>query len=280
MLPTAARKFALAIILLILSVAVPAAGQSPRVRIETIQFRSERVGQTLPYSVILPVDYDSSTSRYPTLYLLHGLTGHYTDWLTRTNLADYASAYRLIIITPEGHDGWYTDSATAPAEAYETYIVKELVPDVDARFRTINDRRMRAIAGLSMGGYGALKFGIKYPDLFVFAASMSGALDAAARSEKNPGYAWDFLRPSIMREANDLHRLAREIDASRISSLPFFYLDCGTEDGFLATNIELARILLEKKIPHEFRQLPGGHNWAYWDEQVRQVLAVFARRLK
>src|SRR5690349_25092916 len=86
-------------------------------RVETVKFQSKLVNATLPYNVILPADYDASPStRYPVLYLLHGLDGHYSDWVSRTNLADYASAYSLIVVTPEGNDGWYTDSATVATD--------------------------------------------------------------------------------------------------------------------------------------------------------------------
>ncbi len=275
---------------LALAFAAGAAAQVNRKPVlETVQFKSALVGATLPYSVVLPADYNSSTTRYPVIYLLHGLTGHYRDWLQKTNLADYAAAHRIIIVTPEGNDGWYTDSATVPADKYETYIIRELIPDVDSRFRTIQDRRARAVAGLSMGGYGALKFGVKYPDRFSFVASMSGALGAAAQTNAAQGFAWDFLRPSILstfgeaenpvRAANDLHKLIRDLPAERLPMLPYLYLDCGTADGFLSTNRDLVSLLLERQIPHEFRQLPGAHNWAYWDMQVREVLRVAALRM-
>src|ERR1051325_10217335 len=143
--------------------------------VETIQFRSNLINATLPYNVILPPDYRrSKTTRYAVLYLLHGLGGHYGDWLSRTNVADYAAQYRMIIVMPEANDSWYVDGASG--NKYESYIVKELLPDVDRRYRTIQSRYGRAIAGLSMGGYGALKFGLKNPSTFVFAGSMSGAL--------------------------------------------------------------------------------------------------------
>jgi S-formylglutathione hydrolase FrmB len=251
---------------------------------KTIQFKSELIGKVLPYDVLLPAGYFKSNRRYAVLYLLHGVFGRHDDWITRTNLAEYAAQYQLIIVTPEGHDTWYVDSATVPQDKYESYIMRELIPDVDARFRTIKDRRGRGIAGLSMGGYGALKFGLKHPDNFAFAGSLSGALDPAKRTEEHPGFAWDILRPSLIaafgaansptRETNDLHEIARS--ASDISALPYLYFDCGLEDGFLATNREFAEILVAKKIPHQYRQLPGGHNWEYWDRQVREVLRIYA----
>jgi S-formylglutathione hydrolase FrmB len=253
---------------------------------QTVQFKSELIGKVLPYDVLLPRDYFKSNKRYPVLYLLHGLFGHHDDWITRTNLAEYARMYDLIIVTPEGNDSWYIDSATVASDKYESYILRELIPDVDARYRTIKDRRARGVAGLSMGGYGALKCGLKHPDYFAFAGSLSGALDPANRSEEHPGFAWDILRPSITsafgppnspaRQANDLHQIARNLTAANIASLPYLYFDCGLEDGFLPTNRELAEILIAKKIPHQYRQLPGGHNWGYWDKQVREVLRVYA----
>src|SRR6266480_3365221 len=162
-----------------------ASGSVPATSVETIQLQSKLVNATLPYNVILPADYrTSSRTRYPVLYLLHGLTGHYSDWLTKTNVADYATQYRMIVVMPEGKDGWYTDSATVPNDKYESYILKELIPDVQKRYRTIETRFGRGVAGLSMGGYGALKFGLKSPDTFMFAASLSGALAEPSRTEK------------------------------------------------------------------------------------------------
>ena len=260
------------------------AQENRKVHHQTIPFKSELIGKVLPYDVLLPAGYAKSNKRYPVLYLLHGLFGRHDDWITRTNLTDYAAQYELIIVTPEGHDNWYVDSATVPQDKYESYFVRELIPDVDARYRTIKDRRARGIAGLSMGGYGALKFGIKHRDVFAFAGSLSGALDPATRTEEHPGFAWNILRPSLIaafgaensptRKSNDLHQIARS--ASDISTLPYLYFDCGLEDGFLTTNRDFGEILVAKKIPHEYRQRPGGHNWEYWDLQVRQILRLYA----
>jgi putative tributyrin esterase len=274
------------VVLLTLLTTTAQAQQTRRVHQQTVQFKSDIIGKVLPYNALLPPGYFKSNKRYPVLYLLHGLFGHHDDWITRTNLAEYAASYDLIIITPEGNDSWYVDSATVPTDKYESYFVKQLIPDVDARYRTIKDRRARGVAGLSMGGYGALKFGFKYRDYFAFAGSLSGALDPVNRSEEHPGFAWNILRPSLTavfgpadsraRQDNDLHQIARNFTAADISSLPYLYFDCGLEDGFLATNRELAEILVSKKIAHQYRQLPGAHDWKYWDRQVREILRVFA----
>jgi len=257
--------------------------------IETIQFRSTLVGKTLPYSVILPRDYRASrNSRYPVLYLLHGLAGHYSDWTTRTNVADYASRYRMIVILPEGNDGWYTDSATIPGDKYESYFLRELMPDVQKRYRTIESRYGRGIAGLSMGGYGALKFGLKSPATFVFAASMSGGVDVAAWTE-NDLKELGWIRESVMsvfgpagsetRKANDIFAMAQRTSATRITGLPYLYLDCGNEDVLCAGTGKFAALLREKRIRHEYRQLPGDHSWAYWNQQVQEVVKIAAEHL-
>ena len=288
-------------LLLIVLFSLPAYAQLPdrdgRTRVEkggvrTVRFTSKLLGKEAPYRIVLPTSYTQAGKEkvlYPTLYLLHGLSGNYSNWLSKTKLAKYAAEYQMIVVTPEGGDGWYTDSATVASDKYESYLIQELIPEIESRYRAVREREGRAIAGLSMGGYGAIKFGVKYPDKFIFAASISGVLDAARRTAANPGHAWDYLRPSIMqtfgeagsqtRADNDLSGLVRRLASERLKSLPFFYLDCGTEDGFLMSNHELAGIFLELKIPHEYRHLPGQHNWAYWDAQVRAVLQLAARKM-
>jgi putative tributyrin esterase len=263
-------------------------GQTPSV--ETVQFHSQLVSATLPYNVILPPGYRASrTTRYPVLYLLHGHAGHYTDWLTRTNVADYAAQYRMIVVMPEGNDSWYVDSAGVATDKYESYLLKELIPDVDKRFRTIQARYARAVAGLSMGGYGAIKYGLKYPTTFVFAGSISGAFGVTRYTETEMGgNNWEpFLKifgptGSDVRKANDLFEIARGLSPARIGSLPYFYFDCGTEDAaqHFKPNRELSEIFLEKKIAHEYRELPGTHSWAYWDQQVQEVLKIAARQFR
>jgi S-formylglutathione hydrolase FrmB len=264
----------------------------PAAKVEALKFESKLVGAPLPYNVVLPLDYAepaSKSTRYPVLYLLHGLGGSGNDWVSnRSHLTQFASAYDIIIVTPEGHDGWYTDSATVPTDKYESYLLQELIPDVDSRFRNINSRDGRAIGGLSMGGYGALKFGLKYPEKFVFAASMSGALQAASFDQSN-AHLPAFVKPSISRvygamdtptrASNDIYKLVETLPEERRKQLPYFYLDCGTEDGLVEMNRDFSALLLKGKIPHEFRELPGTHSWPYWEQQVQEVLRIAAKRL-
>jgi S-formylglutathione hydrolase FrmB len=259
-------------------------------QVQTLRLSSKLMAREMPYRVVLPIGYDAKEKageRYPVVYLLHGLTGHFDNWTDKTKLAEYAAQYNFIIVTPEGGDGWYTDSVTIANDRYETYITGELVPEIDKNFRTAAERNNRVIAGLSMGGYGALKFGLKYPEKFVLAGSFSGALGATSLNEKNAG-AW--IAKSITgvfgdeagetRKANDIFRIIREMPAEKAKELPFLYFDCGTEDFLAQNNRDFMQLLVEKKIRHEYRQLPGGHNWIYWDTQVQEFLRLSERFFK
>lgn len=160
-----------------------------------------------------------------------------------------------------------------------------MLPDVERRFPVANDRAGRAIAGLSMGGYGALKIAVRHPGRFAVAASISGVVAAPSHNARADGSRWALLRESLDRafpdpitaRANDLFALLREPGGVE---RPFLYFDCGLDDPFLAQNRELAALLVEAKVPHEFRQRPGTHGWDYWREQVGEVLRLAARRLR
>ncbi len=243
----------------------------------------------MPYRVIFPVGYadaKGTSLRYPVVYLLHGLTGHYSNWIDKTELISYAGKHNFIIVTPEGDNGWYSDSVSTPNDKYESYIVKELIPEIDSKYRTLADREHRVIAGLSMGGYGSLKFGFKYPEMFSLIGSFSGALGATGFTEKNSGNIGKGIdaimgaEDSESRKSNDIFKMVRELTPEKVKALPYIYQSCGTEDFLIQNNREYLALLNEKKVPHEYREHPGGHTWPFWDEHVREFLAVAERRLK
>ncbi|HEY8562985.1 MAG TPA: alpha/beta hydrolase family protein [Pyrinomonadaceae bacterium] len=269
--------------------AMPAARVSVSTR--ELKLASKLMAREMPYRVVLPKNYEASRSeRFPVLYLLHGLTGHYDNWTDKTKLTEYAANYNYIIVTPEGNDGWYTDSGSVERDKYESYIVQELIPEIDGKFRTLADRGHRMIAGLSMGGYGSLKFGLKYPEKFVVVGSFSGALGAASWSVQTLGNGWKALTDSIAsvygaddsltRKDNDIYKIVRELAPEKVAALPFFYVDCGTEDGLIKENRDFIGLLAEKKIPHEFRELPGKHDWVFWDSQVQEFLRLSRKFVK
>ncbi len=251
-----------------------------------LKLASKLMAREMPYRVVLPSDYKlKPNERFPVIYLLHGLTGNNTNWTTLTKLAEYAMKHNFVVVTPEGGNGWYSDSAATPNDKYESYIIKELIPEIDKNYRTVAERGGRVIAGLSMGGYGSLKFGLKYPELFSLVGSFSGAIGAAGYSEKTSaaiGRNIDGIFGPIdseTRNANDLFKLVRDLSPERQKELPFIYQSCGTEDFLIKNNRDFLSLLNEKKISHEYREHPGGHNWIFWDDQVREFLAVVERRI-
>ena len=257
-------------------------------RVQIYDLDSRLMKRKMPFAVILPKDYADpkfGQRKYPVVYLLHGLFGHFDNWTKKTSLVDYSVATDFIIVTPEGGDGWYTDSPVKPDDKYESYIIQELIPEMDNRFRTIAEARGRVIAGLSMGGYGAIKYGLKYPDKFSLVGSFSGALGASSFLEKIPGSIGKTIdvifgpAGSETRKNNDVFAMVRDVTPESKKTIPYIYLSCGTEDFLFANNREFVDILNQKAIPHEYRELPGGHTWQFWDSQVREFLRLAEARL-
>ena len=160
------------------------------------------------------------------------------------------------------------------------------MPEIDKNFRTVADREHRMIAGLSMGGYGGIKFGLKYPEMFSLIGSFSGALGAASFTAANAGDIGKGIdaiygpADSETRKSSDIFKIIREITPEKIKSLPFVYQSCGTEDFLIQNNRDFLNLMNEKKIPHEYREHPGGHTWDFWNDQVREFLDLAERRLK
>lgn len=230
--------------------------------------------------VLLPRGYDSSPARYPVLYLLHGFTGNHEDWTHKTNLAAYAAPYPLIIVMPDGENSWYTNSPVRADYRYEDFIVKDLIGHIDANYRTIADRHGRGIAGLSMGGFGAFKLGLKFPNLFRSTASFSGALGLARTGAPSRADVQKSLDEAFgpagheAHAANDPFAIVEKLGATR----PRIYFDCGNSDGLVGSNRRFAELLASKKIPYEYREPPGEHNWEYWDRQIEEYLRLLVRR--
>lgn len=244
--------------------------------------QSKLLQREIPYRAILPKNYETNENRYPVLYLLHGLFGSCENWLELTKLTDYVLEKELIIILVDGENGWYSDSKTIENNKFESYFLQELMPEIENLYCTIPIKEKRAIVGLSMGGYGALKFCLKKPNLFTFAGSMSGAFDAPNLFKNNCPKDWKELLPSIEetfgetnsqhRIDNDLFQIIEQIPTEKIAKLPHFYIDCGIEDSFLETNRKLTNLLKDRKIPFEYYEEIGGHDWDYWNQQIKKIL--------
>lgn len=243
--------------------------------------QSKLLKREMFYRIILPTDYKKDEKkRFPVIYLLHGRGGNYKDWTNLTKIEEYSLPYNFIIVMPDGGaESWYADNPNLPDEKRESYIVKELIPEIDKNFRTIADRPNRIIAGLSMGGYGAVKFGLKYAEMFSLAGSFSGAMDAVVKTQNYKHLIKSIAdifgeKDSQARKDNDIFRMINEASAEKIKEFPFIFLDCGTEDHQFQSNRDFMLLLLDKKVPHEYRQMPGVHNWAFWDSEVQEFLRV------
>ena len=256
---------------------------------QTVHFFSPALNQDRAFTLILPSDYDTSSSRYPVLYLLHGYTGNNTDWTLKTNLSAYAARYRLIIVMPDGSNGWYVNSASDPKQKFEDQIIKDLIPYAEAHYRTIPLRRARAIAGLSMGGYGAAFLGLKHYEMFAAIGSLSGALGvsrqqipgAAANASESERKAFQEIMThfgppgSKDRSERDPFELVTKFPLSQI---PMLYVAEGGEDFLIDSNHEFVALLAKLKIPYEYREVSvREHTWDFWDEQIQVFLDKLAR---
>jgi S-formylglutathione hydrolase FrmB len=269
-------------LLLTLALAVQAAVATPAApaSLQEVTFISKALGKPMSYRVLLPPQYESSARRHAVLYLLHGLTGSHIDWSDRTRLLENSGTLDFIIVMPDAGDSWYVN---VPDAKYEDYIVQDLIADVEKRFRALKAFHGRAIAGLSMGGYGALKIAFRFPARFFVAGSFSGAVEIVRDGKLglrmyNPERFEPVFGPegSPRRTENDLFRLAREAEPA---SLPYFYVDCGSEDPLLQGNREFVALLQERRIRYEYHESAGGHTWEYWDRRLPEFIRIFKKRL-
>lgn len=240
-----------------------------------INWRSEVLEKWTTTHVLLP---DTGTPPYATFYLLHGLSDDSSIWLRLTRLEAYAKPYPLLIVMPDGYRGFYTNNQAGPS--YAKHFGEELVAFIDRTFPVRRSRGARCIGGLSMGGYGALRIGLGYPQTFASITSHSGALMHGSR--ELPADASEELHRVFghapVGTDHDLLFLARQ--AQRARRLPKIRLDCGTEDFLLADNREFHERMKRAGIAHDYVEFAGAHNWDYWDQHIPDALAFHARNLK
>lgn len=246
--------------------------QSRAAIVDTVTTYSPSMKKEIRAVVIRPSQYNS-LQRMPVVYLLHGYSDNYAGWVTKAaGVEKLADQYGLMIVCPDGGFGsWYWDSPADAAFRYETYVSKELVAWVDKTYKTIPDRKGRAITGLSMGGHGALYLALRHQDVFGAAGSMSGGVDIRPFPNN-----WDMARrlgEYAKAPANwEQHTVINMLHLLTPKSLKLI-IDCGTGDFFYEVNENLHRQLLYRNIPHDYITRPGVHNWEYWKNAVKyQVL--------
>jgi S-formylglutathione hydrolase FrmB len=234
----------------------------------------------MAYCLLLPADYETSKRSYAVLYLLHGLWGSENDWLAKTNIAEQVRTLPLIVVMPQADDSWYVNAATRPEAKYEDYVLGDLVQEIESRYRAEKSRDARFIAGLSMGGYGALKAGIKQPQRFAIVGAFSGSLDAARgvrMDVKTPAIAFGAADSETRRE-NDVFRLLGKSDPA---ALPYFFVMIGVDDPiFLRDNRDFLTTAQLLRVLYEYHEVPGKHDWLFWQRSLEAFLHMLAPRLK
>ncbi|HUC80033.1 MAG TPA: alpha/beta hydrolase family protein [Flavisolibacter sp.] len=243
--------------------------------VDTVEISSKAMNKTRKCVVITPGTTKKPKQAFPTLYLLHGHGGNYSNWITRVpQLKDYADQHNILIICPDGEiSSWYFDSPVDSSFRYETYIAKEVPAYIEANYPVIKDRKARAISGLSMGGHGGLFLGFRHSDFFGAVGSMSGALvieyiTRGFNVEKRLGDTTNkqrYYEYSIMKEMENY----KKTDSLAI------IIDCGTEDFVIEMSRLAHQKMLSLKIPHEYIERPGRHDWRYWATSIQYQLLFF-----
>jgi putative tributyrin esterase len=237
---------------------------------QNVEFQSAALDRSMQYRVILPTEI-SANQKLPVVYLLHGAGGNFRNWSNFTDVAQFAER-GLVLVMPEGDESYYTNSATLQQDRYEDYIVHDLTSDVENRFPAATGGRNRAIVGVSMGGYGAVKLALRHPEMFAFAGGISSAVDVPSRSMSIRRYGdWRRHRAIFgpwggkVQQENDPFVLARSADPAQT---PYIFLTCGDQEGLLPTNRTFDALLTQRHFAHEFHIVHGAHNWTQWDLRV------------
>jgi S-formylglutathione hydrolase FrmB len=242
--------------------------------IDTVTIYSKAMQKSIKCVVIKPQKIEESVE-WPVVYLLHGFSGNFSNWITKVPLLkQYADEYKVIIVCPDGgYSSWYFDSPVDSTMKYETYISKEVPEYIDAHFPTIKNRKARAITGLSMGGHGGLFLGFRHANIFGACGSMSGGVDLNASRNK-----FDINKRigDTLSHADNWkqYSVINIVEKYPTDSLAII-VDCGTEDFFYDTNRALHEKMLRLKIPHDYIERPGKHDWNYWGIAVKYQLQFF-----
>ncbi len=284
--------------------------------LETVEYYSPAVDRRMKFDIVLPESYYQSDARYPVLYLLHGYMQNYTVWGRNLAAAFYARNLNdLIVVLPDAGNSWfinYASSDEGQTNNWEDHIVVDLLAHVDSHYRTEARREGRAIAGLSMGGFGAYSMGLRNSELFVSIGSTSGALGHArtaaaairAGADRRPGTP-DPQRQARIDEADAFiskiidipgfstqdERTPKGVDFITAeqaeaydpftiiyevprSQMPHIYMDSGTEDGLVQEAREMAQLLMLNNVPFDYMQNHGRHNSEYWRRSIGHMMTI------
>ena len=244
-----------------------------------INYLSKALFRTVPVNVILPVDKISfqtgdyiKTGQFKTLYLLHGLLGNYTDWVSGTRIQRYAEEKNLAVVMPSGDNAFYVNGIT-PNNNYGTFIGEELV-EITRKMFPLSDRREDTyIAGLSMGGFGAIRNGLKYADTFGCIAGLSSAvhiLDENTDEVAGESGIFGNMEEARKSDKNPAVLLQKLTEEQKV--IPKIYLACGLQDSLIHANRRYRDLFIQNGADITYVEEDGGHEWDFWDRQIKKVI--------
>ena len=249
---------------------------------EGLLIHSKILNKDVRYTIYLPFDYNTSSRYYPVVYLLHGYTDNDMGWIQfgeANMIADKAIANDeippMILVMPDAGVTFYVNNYNGTIR-YEDFFFKEFIPYIESHYRIRTERRYRAVAGLSMGGFGALVYGLKHPDMFSSCVAFSAGINTDDEIVNMPENEWKRVLGVVFGpdlkgkarltkhfKANDPFYIVKNSKLNEIRQLRL-YLDCGDDDFLYKGNSSFHILLRDLKIPHEYRVRDGGHHWTYW----------------
>jgi putative tributyrin esterase len=242
----------------------------PGVLSQDVTFHSSALGRDMTYRVYLPQDVSTGV-RFPTVYLLHGCGTSFRDWSNYSDVGAYASK-GLILVMVDGACSYYMNAALNANDRYEDYFVHDLIFDVESRFPVLRGRENRAVTGVSMGGFAAVKLALARPDLFAFAGAISPAVDVPSRgfSVRRWSQSIRFRTTfgpagSETRVGSDPYVLVKSADPAHT---PYLYITAGEQEPLLPPIRRFVTLLRQRNFAYEFHTKPGGHDWNEWDTQI------------
>lgn len=258
---------------------------------EEQNIKSDILKHNVKYAIYLPADYETSNRTYPVVYLLHGYGDDQTGWLQFGEVNHYADKAiaegkipPMIIVMPDAQGTFYINSYDGKNN-YEDFFFKEFIPSIEKEYRIKGTKEYRAVAGLSMGGFGTLVYSIKHPELFSAAAALSAAVrtddDFMAISDTRWAEVYSKVigpdlkgreRLNATWQSNSILGLVQSKTTDELKAVRY-WIDCGDDDPLSKGNSLLHIALAEKNVPHEFRIRDGAHNWTYWRTGITDALA-------
>lgn len=288
--------YCLSLILLILFTSPISLSAQSSTLLESIPYESSILNKTVNYNIYLPEGYDISERSYPVLYLLHGYTDNEIGWTQFgevQHIADNASerleVTDMIIVMPDAGVSWYINNHDGSVN-YLDFMTQEFIQHIDETYRTRASKEFRAVAGLSMGGYGSLILATKHPGMFTAAAPLSAAVFLDEQITDMPQENWNNALGTPFGEdregderltehyrENSVIDIVRTGDPDDLGTVDY-YIDCGDDDFLIRGNMELYSAMLENDIEAEFRVRDGAHTWDYWRSALPDVLEFVSKR--